>query len=129
MPVGDDFDPERWAAASDAKPAAPSTPRQRPRRSRRPDRFLKGPVPWSWLLSAMLLPGKALAVGLMLWLQSGITGDRTVTFCLSRAAGDGIPTTTARRAMKALERAGLVSVRRRPGRGLEVTILEKSAQP
>jgi hypothetical protein len=72
----------------------------------------------------MRLPGKALAVGLMLWLQYGITGDRTVTFCLSRAAADGIPRRTAQRAMEALERAGLVSVRRRPGRGLEVTILE-----
>src|SRR5262245_7455403 len=105
MPDADDFDPERWAA-TDATPIATATARQRPRRSRRPDRFLKGPVPWPWLLSAMLLPGKALAIGLMLWLQRGITGDRTVTFCLSRAAADGIPTTTARRAMKALERAG-----------------------
>jgi hypothetical protein len=129
MPIGDDFDPERWAATADAQPAATPTPRQRRRRSRRPDRFLKGPVPWPWLLSAMVLPGKALAVGLMLWLQSGITGNRTLTFCLSRAAGDGIPMTTARRAMKALERAGLVSIRRMPGRGLEVTILEQSAQP
>src|SRR6516164_4298213 len=106
MPAGDDFDPERWAATGDATPIATAPARQWPRRSRRSDRFLKGPVPWPWLLSAMLLPGKALAVGLLLWSQSGITGNRTVTFRLSRAAGDGIPPTTARRAMKALEGRG-----------------------
>jgi hypothetical protein len=71
----------------------------------------------------MALPGKALAVGLMLWLRRGMTGRRTVTFCLTRAAADGVPTTTARRAMRELEQAGLVAVARRPGRGLEVTLL------
>lgn len=121
MPYADAFDPERWATDADSTPA----PKKRPPRSRRTARFLKGPISWSWLLSAMVLPGKALAVGLMVWLQHGITGRRTVTFCLSRAAADGIPTTTARRAIQALERAGLVSIRRRPGRGLEVTIVEK----
>ena len=74
----------------------------------------------------MRLPGKALAVGLMLWLQRGMSGRRTVLFCLARAAADGIPTTTARRAIRELERAGLVSIKRKPGRGLEVTILDAS---
>jgi hypothetical protein len=124
MPVGDEFDPERWAVTDGATPVVTPAPRRRPRRSSRPDRFLKGPVSWSWLRSAMVLPGKALAVGLMLWLERGITGNRTVAFCLPRAAADGIPAKTARRAMHALEQAGLVSVRRKPGRGLEVTIQE-----
>src|SRR5262245_63506116 len=113
MPDADHFDPQRWEMPTGANPA-PARKGQRRPRSRRSDRFLKGPVPWPWLLSAMVLPGKALAVGLMLWLQCGIAGSRTVTFCLSRAADDGIPTRTGRRAMNALERAGLVSIRRRP---------------
>ena len=46
-------------------------------RPRDPDRFLKGPVPWPWLMQAMALPGKALAVGLMLWLEHGMTGRKT----------------------------------------------------
>ena len=81
-----------------------------PRKAPRPragGRFLKGPVPWPWLQRAMQLPGKALAVGLMLWLQHGLTGRRTVHFCLAHAVADGIPTTTARRAIRELERAGL----------------------
>jgi hypothetical protein len=72
----------------------------------------------------MALPGKALAVGLILWLQRGITGRCTVLFCLARATAEGIPTTTARRAARELERAGLVAIHRKPGRGLEVTILD-----
>jgi hypothetical protein len=72
----------------------------------------------------MTLPGKALAVGLMPWLQRGITGRPTVLFCLSRATAEGIPTTTARRAIRELERAGLVTINRKPGRGLEVTMFD-----
>ncbi len=78
-------------------------------------------------MGAMKLPGKALAVGLMLWLERGMKDRRTVLFCLNRAAADGIPTTTARRAVRELERAGLVAIHRKPGRGLEVTILEVPA--
>jgi hypothetical protein len=53
-----------------------------------------------------------------------MTGRRTVLFCLTRAAAEGIPTTTARRAVRELERAGLVAICRKPGRGLEVTLLD-----
>jgi hypothetical protein len=77
----------------------------------------------------MRLPGKALALGLMLWLQCGITGSRTVVFCLTRTAADGVPVTTARRAIRRLEEAGLVAVCRKPGRGLEVTLLDCPAEP
>jgi hypothetical protein len=128
MPDADPFDPDRWELTSGAAPTSMAKPK-RPKRPPRPDRFLKGPVPWLWLLRAMRLPGKALALGLMLWLQCGITGSRTVTFCLTRAAADGIPVTTARRAIRRLEGAGLVAVCRKPGRGLEVTLLDCPAEP
>jgi hypothetical protein len=122
MPDGDEFDPGRWEAADGAAPMPGTT--KRPPRPRRTERFLRGPVPWRWLQRAMALPGKALAVGLILWHLRGMAGRRTVTFCLARAAADGIPTTTARRAVRALERAGLVAICRKPGRGLEVTLLD-----
>jgi hypothetical protein len=48
----------------------------------------------------MTFPGKALAVGLMLWQLRGMTGRDPVLFCLRRAEADGIPTTTARRAVR-----------------------------
>jgi hypothetical protein len=74
----------------------------------------------------MALPGKALHVGLMLWQEAGCAKVRTVRFSLPRAAAQGITIKTARRAVKALEKAGLVAVRRFPGRGLEVTLLDVS---
>jgi hypothetical protein len=125
MRNADLFDPDRWQSNGDlAQPPPPTANKEPPPRSRRLDRFLKGPIPWPWLARAIALPGKALAVGLMLWLQRGITGRRTVLFCLSRATTHSIPTTTARRAIRGLEAAGLVAIQRRPGRGLEVTLLE-----
>jgi hypothetical protein len=76
----------------------------------------------------MALPGKALAVGLTLWHLRGMAGRPAIHFCLSRAAENGIPARTARRAVRALERAGLVAITRRPGRGLDVTILDAPAK-
>jgi hypothetical protein len=124
----DDFDPGRWEATADttSMPAGSAQP-GRSRKAAptvRHGKFLKGPVPWPWLLRAMLLPGKALAVGLLLWREAGCQRTRAVHFCLTRAAADGIPTTTARRAIRHLEGAGLVRIRRRPGRGLDVIILD-----
>jgi hypothetical protein len=124
------FDPDRWEMPADREQVpAPAVKKKRPSRPRRSDRFLKGPVPWPWLVRAMALPGKSLAIGLILWLQCGIARRQTVLFCLARAVDDGIPTSTARRAVRALEQAGLVAIRRRPGRGLEVTVLDPPAAP
>jgi hypothetical protein len=117
MTQADYFDPDRWRVPDDeTSPSAPPVPLRR-------KRFLKGPVPWLWIQRAMALPGKALAVGLILWHLRGMAGRRTVTFCLSRAAAEGIPEKTARRAIRGLEVAGLVSIQQIPGRGLEVTLL------
>lgn len=120
----DQFDPNRWEATADPALAPPRLIGKKRTRTKKAARFLKGPVPWPWLHLAMMLKGRSLAVGLMLWLQSGILNRRTITFCLARAADEGIPATTARRAVRQLEAAGLIKVQRKPGRGLEITILD-----
>ncbi len=121
----DPFDPDRWVMEADAvQYAMPTAGKQHRSRSPRPRRFLKGPVPWPWLLKAMQLPGKALAIGLMFWKESGCARRTTIHFCLSRAVAEGVPITTARRAIRALEQAGLVEIERLPGRGLKVTLLD-----
>jgi hypothetical protein len=123
MMIDDLFSPDRWET-HEVSPPVNSLPTSAGRTiGRQRDRFLKGPISWPWLQTAMKLPGKALAIGLMLWLQHGITNKATVLFCLSRADREGIPTSTARRAIRELEKAGLVEIRRKPGRGLQVTIL------
>jgi hypothetical protein len=122
MPNADAFDPDRWEL-HDCPTPLPRRWAPKARGSGQQGKFLKGPVSWSWLSRAMRLPGKSLAIGLMLWRESGCVKNRTVRFCLARAIDEGIPTTTARRAIRELERAGLVTICRKPGRGLEVTIL------
>jgi hypothetical protein len=107
---------------------APPEPKKPPRR-RPKTLFLKGPVPWPWLERAAALPGKALAVGLCLWQMAGRRPGPpggTVKLCLSHA-GLGVNKQAARRALRELERAGLVSVVQRPGRGLDVTLLDAPA--
>jgi hypothetical protein len=82
--------------------------------------FLKGPIPWSWLLKTMVLPGRALHVALVLWFRAGLAGNGVVSVNLSRLPVDR---SAASRGLAALEAAGLIAVRRRPGRKPLVTIL------
>jgi hypothetical protein len=71
----------------------------------------------------MRLPGKALALSLCLWWRVGRHRHRTVRLVLTRV-GLGVNKQAARRALRSLELAGLVTVERRPGQGLIVTILD-----
>jgi hypothetical protein len=105
--------PDEVAADPDPRPAA---------RSRSRGRFLRGPVPWAWIVQAARLRGSALSVGLMLWHKVGIARGQKVLFCLSQATEMGLSRQAARRGLRALQAAGLVSVMRKPGRGLEVTL-------
>jgi hypothetical protein len=96
----------------------------RPPRHRPGEKFLKGPVPWAWLEKAGRLPGKALLVALLLWMEAGCRKNRTVPFCLTGAAELGLHADTFKRGLRALAGVGLVAVNTRPGRALEVTLLE-----
>lgn len=83
--------------------------------------FLRGPVPWSWLVAAMAVPGRALAVGLAVWFQAGLRKRRSdLPINLSRI---GVDRSTASRGLDALAKAGLVRIGRRPGRRPTVTII------
>jgi hypothetical protein len=104
-------------------------PPRRPPRHRQGEPFLKGPIPWAWLERAFPLPGKALPVALTLWREAGCRRDRTVSICLSGSLPPGVNRQSASRGLRQLERAGLVSIRRRLGRGLEVTINDAPAGP
>jgi hypothetical protein len=94
---------------------------------RQPERFLKGPVPMSWLAAAARLPGKALAVGLALWRLAGATKSQTILLSTTEVALLGVDRNAKSRALRMLEMAGLISVERRPGRLPRVTILTTKA--
>lgn len=88
--------------------------------------FLKGPIPWPWLTSAMALPGRALAVGIHVWLWAGVLQRfERIPLSLSRMP---FPRSSGVRGLAALEAAGLLRVERRRGRRPLVTIVTTSGE-
>jgi hypothetical protein len=122
LPDAPDMDLEKFRLPSSMTRPIPSP--KRPPRHRQGEQFLKGPIPWSWLERAGGLPGKALQVAMRLWQEAGFTKRRTVRFRLTAMRCMKIGPQAARRGLRNLEQAGLVSVHRKPGKSLEVTLLE-----
>jgi hypothetical protein len=93
-----------------------------------PDRRpLYGPIPWTWWLPASRLAGKALQVGAISWLLAGWERSAEFELALGGWAEFGLSRFSASRGLDTLQRAELVSVVRRPGRSLVVTILDVTA--
>ena len=84
--------------------------------------FLKGPVPWHWIVTAAALPGKALIVGLCLWRLAGALKSRTVTLGNADLKPFGVDRAAKSRALVMLEDAGLIEVARAPSRFPSVTL-------
>jgi hypothetical protein len=102
-----------------AKCSSKRLPRHRPG-----EPFLKGPIPWYWLVTAARLPGKAVQVSLLLWKEAGCRKSRVVPFCLAHGAGIGVSRKSARAALRRLQSAGLVSLQHLPGKAVQVTLLD-----
>jgi len=85
-------------------------------------------VPMAWAYAAGRLRHHAWDVGTLLWFEAGRRKTRTITFCLARGEAMGLSEDTTRRALHRLEAAGLVSITRKAGRGLEVTILDGNGE-
>ncbi len=90
-------------------------------------RFLKGPIPLNWLGKAAKQSGKALHVGIALWFLSGLKRSRKVALSQSILSLFGVSRYSGYRGLTELEKAGLVSVVRHPGRNPIVTILQPAA--
>jgi len=86
--------------------------------------FLKGPIPKNWLDKAAQLKGKAFQVAVEIRYLSGLTKSLTVSLNLSRLGHLELSRSAASRGLKELEKSGLVSVVREPGRKSVVTIIE-----
>ena len=87
-------------------------------------RTVKGPIPGEWVSRAAKLPGRVLHVGLALWFLAGMEKCRTVKPTWRIWRRFSVSPDTGRRGLAELERAGLVSVDRHPGRCPLVTIRE-----
>jgi hypothetical protein len=86
-------------------------------------RPLYGPIPWSWWLPASRLPGKTPQVASVCWLLAGWSRSAEFELAWDDWAEFGLSRFSASRGLDELERAGLVSVGRMPGRSPIVTIV------
>ena len=91
---------------------------------RKGERFLKGPIPWRWIVKAANLPGGAIKVGLAVWFQGGMKRSRKVKLSNQMVKELGISRQGKYSAIENLERAGLVTSKKKRGRATEVTILD-----
>src|SRR5262249_46413977 len=87
------------------------------------NRFLKGRIPWSWIVRASRLPGQALLLGLCLWRLKGATRKDTVALGNAELRPFGIDRAAKSRGLAELEKAGLIKVDRKPGRWSDMTLL------
>jgi hypothetical protein len=94
----------------------------------RPEKFLKGPIPWPWLCAAAAEGGKCLQVGLCLWRLSGAKRSPTVRLSNLEVEALRVDRHAKSRALKKLEAVGLVSVKRRRGAYPVVTILAEGVR-
>jgi hypothetical protein len=116
------INPDQFRLSSVPQPAPPA--RTSLPRHKKGTRFLKGPVPMSWLAAAARQGGKALHVGVALWHLAAMKNTGRVLLSGSVLTSFGVNRFAASRALTSLERAGLVQVERHRGRRAVVTILD-----
>lgn len=92
--------------------------------TQRKEKFIKGPISWQWITTAGQLSGSALKVGLILWFLAGLNRSRTVKLSNRYLDEFGLHRTSKYKAIKDLEKAGLVSVAEGVGKSPTVTIIE-----
>jgi hypothetical protein len=116
-----DIEHLRWPKV---KPVPAEHMSHKPPRHKAGQHFLKGPIPWNWLLKAAQLSGKALHVGICLWYLAGLKSSRIVPMSMQRLLEMGVNRFAAYRGLKALEKVGLVRVARDKGRLSKVELLD-----
>ena len=118
------MDPQRLSLARDTRLPQPKS-RARAPRHRSGERFLRGPIPWTWLARAAQVSGQGagLKVALVLWFLSGLKHQaKTVALSGKLLRELGVERHAAYRGLAVLEQEGLVSVVRQPGRSPVVTL-------
>lgn len=107
-----------WNVSTQCLDEAPTT------FARSTERFLQlGHVPVDWLQAAAKLPGKALAVGLSIWMLAIAVKNDTVMVTPLSVKAFGVDAAAKSRAVRALARAGLITVESRKGRFPVVTLV------
>ena len=87
--------------------------------------FFSGPVPMAWMEKSARLPGKAFQVAMMLWHQGRLQRTSTVRLSNCMVEPFGVQPDAKRRALAALELAGLVLLEQAIGQAPVVTIISE----
>ncbi len=87
------------------------------------DKFIAGPVDVSWVCQASRLGVKPLLVGLALWHLKGLRRSNSFTVSNLMVEEWKIRPDAKRRALRKLEKAGLITVERRGKRSPRVTLV------
>lgn len=117
-----DLDPDSLRLTGALPMVVPASPRRRSPRQH----YLGGKPPMAWLSRAHKAGKAALAAGTALWFKRGLQGGKNAPIRVdsSLRRSMGLTRDQARRGVRALERAGLLEVRRGGrGRCAEVTII------
>jgi hypothetical protein len=120
----DPFNPKRFSLGTDKAALAKPYLNEKPPHHKSREKFLKGPIPLSWLAYAARLPGKALHVGVVLWFYAGLKHSRTVALPNTTLRSFGVNRNAKYRALTALQNAGLIEVEGQPGCNPRVTLLD-----
>jgi hypothetical protein len=101
------------------------TPGHRKLRRRKLTRFIAGPLPLPHFFIAASLPGKALAVWLLIHFRTRVLTRSEVTLPADLLGNVGANhRVTKARALRSLETAGLIRVSRAAGRASRITLIE-----
>jgi len=96
---------------------------------RRLERFLAIRIPFAQFQSAARLPGKALAVYLLIHWRRTVTGQSTVTLPTNLLHEFGIDRNAKHRALRDLEEAGLIKVTRAAGQSAQIGLTSSRSRP
>ncbi len=89
------------------------------------EHFLKGPIPLSWLEAVGQLHGRTMNVAVAIWYLAGMNLKSNVVHLTGKTLRKfGVKQKTGYRALRALEKAGLIVCERRRGSCPLVTVLE-----
>jgi DNA-binding MarR family transcriptional regulator len=91
-------------------------------KTRRSERFLKGPIPLKEITTAASLPGKSLALLLAIHYRIDLTGRASITLPSGLLAEMGISRDAKARGLKQLVQAGLIRVTPRVGRAAQIEL-------
>ena len=101
-----------------------NTKTQKPPRHKKGELFLKGPIPWNWLLAASKQKGKALHIAIGIRFLEGLKRTKIIVLKSKLLRDLGVNRCSAYRGLKTLEKARLIEVKRHIGRLPMITILD-----